>query len=186
MDNMIELRGEGFLLRRWQADDADALAVAANHPAISRWLSGRFPYPYTHEDALRFLSGQVLDLADPVFAIVVDGRIAGGIGAHAEQPGRVEAMHSALLGYWLAPAHWGQGLMSRVVAGFTPWLMEARRLHRLAAHVFPDNLASAAVLARNGFIEEGRMHLAVVKDGRPHDLRLFARVRAALPGQPDG
>jgi len=181
MENMTELHGDGFALRRWRADDAAALAAAANHPQVSRWLSGRFPYPYTHEDALRFLSGQVLDLGDPVFAIVVDGRIAGGIGAHPEQPGRAEAVHSALLGYWLTPEYWGRGLMSRVVAGFAPWLMEARSLHRLAAHVFPDNLASAAVLLRNGFAEEGRMRLAVVKDGRPHDLRLFARIRQTLP-----
>lgn len=180
MDSMTELDADGFRLRRWRADDAEALVVAANHPDISRWLSGRFPYPYTHEDALRFLSGQVLDLADPVFAIVVDGRIAGGIGAHPEQAGRVEAAHSALLGYWLSPPYWGRGLMTRVVAGFAPWLMQARGLHRLAAHVFPDNHASAAVLVRNGFVEEGCMRLAVVKDGRPHDLRLFARVRRSL------
>ena len=44
----------------------------------------------------------------------------------------------------------------------------------------PDNLASAAVLLHNGFAEEGRMRLAVVKDGLPQDLRLFARVRDTL------
>lgn len=180
MDTAPLLRGEGFLLRRWHADDAPALATAANHPGIARWLSGRFPHPYGLADAERFLAGEVVDLSDPVLAIVIDGAIAGGIGTHAEQAGRAEAAHSALLGYWLTPAHWGRGVMSRVVAAFVPWVMRTQRLHRLAAHVMPDNLASAAVLLHNGFSEEGRMRLAVVKDGLPQDLRLFARVRDTL------
>lgn len=182
MDSATQLRGEGFELRRWRAEDAQALAEAANHPGITRWLSGRFPYPYTLDDARRFLSGQVVDLSDPLAAIVAEGRIVGGIGIHAEQAGRSEAAHSALLGYWLTPDCWGRGLMSRVVAVFAPWVMQARALHRLAAHVHPDNPASAAVLLRNGFVEEGRMRLAAVKDGRAHDLRLFARVREHLAG----
>lgn len=180
MDTAPTLRGEGFVLRRWHADDAPALATAANHPGIARWLSGRFPHPYALADAERFLAGQVVDLSDPVFAIVLDGAVAGGIGVHAEQAGRAEAAHSALLGYWLTPAHWGRGVMTRVVAVFAPWVMQARGLHRLAAHVMPDNLGSAAVLSRNGFVEEGCMRRAVVKDGRPQDVRLFARIRDTL------
>lgn len=181
MDTAPLLRGEGFVLRRWHADDAPALATAANHPGIARWLSGRFPYPYGLADAERFLAGQVVDFSDPVFAIVIGQRIAGGIGIHPEQAGRAEAAHSALLGYWLSPPHWGQGVMRRVVAAFAPWIMDQQRLYRLAAHVMHDNLASAAVLRRNGFLEEGRMRRAIVKDGQLQDLRLFARTRESLP-----
>ncbi len=181
MDTAPTLRGEGFVLRRWHADDAPALVAAANHPDIPRWLSGRFPHPYTLADAERFLSGQVVDFSDPLFAILIGQRIAGGIGIHPEQAGRAEAAHSALLGYWLSPSHWGRGVMTRVVGAFAPWVMDQQRLHRLAAHVMPDNLGSAAVLLRNGFVEEGRMRHAVVKQGQCVDLRLFARTRECLP-----
>lgn len=177
MPMSLPLQGEGFVLRRWRADDAPGLATAANHAAITRYLSGRFPHPYSLDDAQQFLAGRVVDLTDPVLAIEIDGAIAGGIGAHAEQPGRAEFVHSALLGYWLTPAHWGCGVMRRVVATFAPWVMDELRLYRLAAHVVPANIASAQVLLRNGFIEEGTMRRAVVKGGTVLDLRLFARVR---------
>jgi len=175
------LQGEGFVLRRWRADDAPGLAAAANHAGINRYLSGRFPYPYSLADAQRFLDGHVVDLADPVLAIEIEGAIAGGIGAHAEQPGRADFAHSALLGYWLSPAYWGRGVMRRVVAAFAPWVMDERRLYRLAAHVIPDNVASVRVLLHNGFVEEGTLRRAAVKDDAVLDLRLFARVRERLP-----
>lgn len=175
------LQGEGFVLRRWRADDAPGLAAAANHVGITRYLSGRFPSPYSLADAEHFLAGGVVDLSDPVLAIEIDGAIAGGIGAHAEQPGRPEFVHSALLGYWLTPDHWGRGVMRRVVAAFAPWVMDELRLYRLAAHVIPANIASAQVLLCNGFVEEGTLRCAVVKDDALRDLRLFARVRERLP-----
>lgn len=176
------LRGEGFVLRRWRADDAPDLAAAANHQPIHRWLSGRFPYPYTLEDAHRFLAGEVVDLRDTVLAIEVDGAVAGGIGCHPEQPGRAEFAHSALLGYWLTPAQWGRGVMSRVVGCFAPWVMDQLRLYRLAAHVMPGNHASVGVLRRNGFLEEGTMRSAIVRDGQLQDLWLWARTRDRLAG----
>ena len=123
-----------------------------------------------------------VDLADPVLAIEIDGAVAGGIGAHAEQPGRADFAHSALLGYRLTPAHWGRGVMRRAVASFAPWVMDELRLYRLAAQVIDGNQASVRVLLHNGFVEEGTMRRAVVKDGAPLDLRLFSRVRDQLPG----
>lgn len=174
------LQDQGLVLRPWRADDAPGLAQAANHPGIARHLSGRFPYPYSLADAERFLSGEVVDLTDPVLAIEIGGVVAGGIGTHAEQPGRADFAHSALLGYWLTPAHWGRGVMRRAVGLFAPWVMDELRLYRLAAHVVAGNDASARVLLHNRFVEEGTMRCAVVKAGRLLDLRLFARVREGL------
>ena len=175
------LQDRGLVLRPWRTDDAPALAAAANHVGIGRYLSSRFPYPYSLADAEHFLAGGVIDLADPVLAIELDGEVAGGIGARPEQPGRAEFAHSALLGYWLSPSHWGRGVMRRAVALFAPWVMDEMRLYRLAAHVVVGNEASARVLLGSGFQEEGTMRRAAVKAGQPLDLRLFARVRDRVP-----
>ena len=68
--------------------------------------------------------------------------------------------------------------MTRAVALYTAWVFDALRLHRLQATVLDFNTGSARVLDKNGFLEEGRMRRAVIKDGRLFDLRLFARTRA--------
>ncbi|HZH43246.1 MAG TPA: GNAT family protein [Lysobacter sp.] len=168
-------------LRPWRAQDRDALLRHANDEQVSRGLRDRFPYPYTAQDAERFLGGQVLDPREPAFAIEIDGEASGGIGAH---PGADVERHSAEIGYWLGRAHWGQGHMSRVLAVFAPWAMRTLALHRLWAKVYANNPASARVLEKNGFEFEGRMRCAIVKRGELLDALLYARTRRSLDDAP--
>ena len=37
----------GWALRAWRENDADALALHANNPAVWRNMSDSFPHPYT-------------------------------------------------------------------------------------------------------------------------------------------
>lgn len=164
----------GFVLRPWRAQDLHALVRHANDERVPRGLSNRFPHPYTVEDGERFLAGSVIDLSEPVLAIEIDGEACGGIGAH---PGRDERAGAAEFGYWLGTAHWGRGVMTGVVAAFAPWVMQELRLHRLYANVMDTNPASARVLQKNGFEEEGVQRAAVLKHGVLHDMRLFAKIR---------
>ncbi|WP_149196078.1 GNAT family N-acetyltransferase [Luteimonas suaedae] len=177
----IRLGGDGFVLRRWRRDDLDALVRHADDARVARAVSDRFPHPYTREDGIRFLSGEVVDLSQPVFAIEIGGEACGGIGA---RPGSGERARSAEFGYWLGHAHWGRGTMTRVVAAFAPWMMRELALHRLFATVLDGNPASARVLEKNGFVEEGVQRCAVLKHGRLHDLRVFAKVRRDLGDPP--
>lgn len=176
MDERL-IRGEGFLLRPWRMSDLDALVRHADDEQVSRGVSDRFPFPYTHEDGERFLSGKVIDLGDPVFAIEIDGEACGGIGAHA---GKGVRGQTAEFGYWLGRRYWGRGTMTRVVAAYAPWVMRELRLYRLYATVLAFNIGSAQVLRRNGFMEEGVQRAAVFKRGVLHDLRMFAKVRRSL------
>jgi RimJ/RimL family protein N-acetyltransferase len=160
-------------LRRWRADDLDALVRHADDPQVSRGTSDRFPFPYTRADGEAFLAGRVVDLSGPVFAIEIEGEACGGIGVRRLQG---ERAIGAELGYWLGRAHWGRGRMSRIVATYVPWVMASLGLRRLQATVLDFNHASARVLLRNGFTEEGLLRSAVLKHGQVHDLRLFARI----------
>ena len=165
--------GPATRLRRWHASDLDDLLRHADDAEVSRGLSERFPSPYTHADGEAFLRGDVLDFANPTFAIEIDGKACGGIGA---RPFAGDRGVGAEFGYWLGRAHWGRGVMSRVVGVFAPWAMQKLSLRRLQATVLDFNRASARVLQKNGFVEEGVMRQAVRKHGRLHDLRLFARI----------
>lgn len=164
----------GLCLRAWRGDDLDSLLRHADDEHVSRGVSDRFPHPYTREDGEAFLSGAVVDLSQPVFAIEKDGEALGGIGV---QPFSGERAVGAEFGYWLGRAHWGQGTMTRVVSVFAPWAMETLGLQRLQATVLDFNTGSARVLEKNGFIEEGILRCAVRKRGRLHDLRVFGRIQ---------
>lgn len=114
-----------------------------------------------------------MDFSDPVFAIEVGGEACGGIGAR-RLPGNRDV--GAEFGYWLGRAHWGRGVMTRVVAAYAPWVMSALGVARLQAVVLDFNAASARVLEKNGFVLEGVLRKAIRKHGRLHDLHLYARL----------
>lgn len=172
--------GDGLRLRAWRVDDLPALLRHADDAQVSRGTSDRFPSPYTRADGEAFLSGRVVDFSEPVFAIELEGEACGGIGARRFAG---ERAIGAELGYWLGRAHWGRGLMTRIVSVYAPWAMAALGVSRLQATVLDFNEASARVLLANGFSEEGVLRGAVCKRGRVHDLRVFGRLRdAGAPG----
>lgn len=169
--------GDAVRLRAWRGDDLDSLLLHADDEQVSRGTSDRFPSPYTRADGEAFLAGRVVDFSAPVFAIEIDGQACGGIGVRA---GQGERRHGAELGYWLGRRHWGHGHMTRVVGVFAPWVMRTLSLYRLHATVLDFNTASARVLLKNGFVEEGTQRRAVFTRGKLHDLRSFARTRDTL------
>lgn len=160
-------------VRSWREDDADALASAANDPDVPRYLRDRFPHPYTRADAEEFLRHLALPAPALFSAIEVDGRISGGIGFN---PGCDVERHSAELGYWLAPACWGRGIMTATVAAYVPTLFDRFALQRVWSKVYAPNVASMRVLERCGFAREGVLRNAILKHGELLDAVLYARI----------
>ncbi|HSI52189.1 MAG TPA: GNAT family protein [Ideonella sp.] len=94
------------------------------------------------------------------------------------------------LGYELAPAAQGQGLMREALQAVLGWGFEHWALNRVEAQVHPANQASLGLLQRLGFQREGRMRQAGFWQGAHRDLLLFSLLRedwdakrgARLPG----
>jgi ribosomal-protein-alanine N-acetyltransferase len=95
----------------------------------------------------------------------------------------VPAHHQAELGYALHPSCWGQGLMSEAVAEVLRYGFEEMGLHRIEAHVDPDNTASWQLLEKQGFAREGHLRENVHYQGRYFDTLMYSRLApaASLP-----
>lgn len=161
-------------IRSWREDDAASLARHANNRNI--WLNVRdhFPHPYTLADAETWIERERKTRPETQFALEVAGEAAGGIGVFLQQD---VARRSAELGYWLGETHWGKGIMTDAVRRFTAQAFETYDLLRIYAQVFEWNPGSCRVLERAGFVLEGRLRRAVVKDGRVLDQFLYAALR---------
>ena len=61
----------------------------------------------------------------------------------------------AEMGYILAPAAWGQGLMHEALTALLDYAFGPLGLHRVEADVDPRNLPSVKTLERLGFVREG-------------------------------
>src|SRR4051812_50214926 len=94
----MEIDGGVCVVRPWRSGDEPALVENANNRKV--WLNLRdlFPHPYTPADADRWVryAGEARPATH--FAIVVDGRAAGGIGYDL---GSDVARFTAEIGYWL-------------------------------------------------------------------------------------
>ncbi|MAP96015.1 MAG: 30S ribosomal protein S5 alanine N-acetyltransferase [Ponticaulis sp.] len=80
------------------------------------------------------------------------------------------------IGYWIAEDWGGQGRMTKAVSRVVEFGFKSLGLHRIEAACVPENTASANVLLRAGFQEEGFARAYLKINGRWRDHRLFAIV----------
>lgn len=151
------IRSERLFLRPvWSEDWADIWPLIADE-AVVRNLA-RVPWPYGADDARCFATRPqdprfphfLVTRPDAETGVETLGCIALLAGEHAD------GCMGAELGFWIAPAYWGQGYASeaaRALLGLAP-VLGHRRL--IAAH-FRDNQASGRVLRKLGFWPTGEV-----------------------------
>ena len=160
-------------LHKWTSADREALMALCN--AVDRtFLSDRLPYPYTEADADWWL-GMVAENEgkEGVWrAIVVDGLIVGSISV--ERLANVQR-NAGSIGYMVLTPFWSQGIGTEAVRQICGIAFQELALERIIGEVFPENLASARVLEKNGFRLEGTKVGAVVKGGKVMDVRVYVK-----------
>lgn len=162
------------VVREWKRGDEWDLVQSADNPNVSRYLTDRFPNPYTLQDAYAWIDLNEAKRNNTNFAITVGGSVAGGIGYSL---GAYETRLTATIGYWLAQPFWGRGVTTAALQKLTDYAFDAHRLRRISSVVMAPNVASMRVLEKAGYVREGVMRNAVVKHGEVYDLVLFATVR---------
>jgi RimJ/RimL family protein N-acetyltransferase len=139
----------------------------------------RIPFPYTEsaaDDWLALVAQITRQQGRPVHWAIrnTDDALIGGCGFDGLQVGK---SHRAEVGYWLAKPFWSRGIMTAVVQRLCRHASEEFGLVKVTAHVFSHNRASARVLEKCGFREEGFLRKHYLKDGQFLDARLFALLK---------
>ncbi len=161
------------IVRDWLEDDCASLVRHANNRKVWRNLRDRFPHPYTDRDAESWLALAREQPQRAGWAIEVNGEAAGCVGLEPLADVHARCAH---IGYWLGEAHWGLGIMTRVVGAVSGHALGKLGFLRLEAPVYAWNPASMRVLEKCGFTREGVMRKSAFKDGEVIDCMLYARV----------
>ena len=163
------------LLRPWQPQDIPLLPPIANTRDISWNTSFKFPHPYDRAAAERMVDWSRTNAGQDSwqFAVIHDNALIGGCGTIRGED--VQA-HTAVVGYWLDPAHWGKGLATEIVAELVRYMTEETDIKQLTATCFGWNPGSRRVLEKNGFDREGVRRGVVRKWGKTTDLWIFGRL----------
>lgn len=146
---------DGFRLRAFRLDDAPALAASRSDPTTAVYQIWEAPYPLERAEALATematFDGPVAgQWVNTVIADAVTDTYLGDVAVCISDDER-----SAEVGYTLSPGARGRGLATLATARMIEWLFEHPRRHRVHAMIHPDNVASAMVLERLGFLFEG-------------------------------
>jgi ribosomal-protein-alanine N-acetyltransferase len=162
-------------LRPLEDRDVDDLWPLVSDPELPRRMSWA-----AHTDrgqTLAFLQSTRDGLAkgtSATWAIEVDGRASGTIGLDgirfAVAALRVDR---AELGYWIAPALRGAGLVTEAAQAVVRCGFEALGLHKIVVRCVDDNVASRRVIEKLGFRMVGRLEDDVWRDGRWWSMLLY-------------
>jgi [ribosomal protein S5]-alanine N-acetyltransferase len=192
----------GLTVQPMLHSDAPAIAQQANNAKIAVNMTNHFPFPYTIESAHSFINtvqnrkdwktlrsiptSQTLSVQDfwnpehgtvaPChWTIALNGQPIGALGFMFRKD--VEE-RMARFGYWIGEEHWGKGYATEIMSAAVSWAFAVySNLDRLEATVYGWATASAKVLRKIGFIEEGRTKASVHKWGKSTDCIYFGRVR---------
>ncbi len=144
-------------LRQLSLNDAEELFAVCdtNRAHLRRWLPW-LDRTRTAVDTRRFTENahrQFENNQGFQALILVRGRIAGLVGFH-----RIDWQNRLTsLGYWLAEAHQGRGLITASCQVIVDHAFAALNLNRVAIACASGNIRSRAVPERLGFEHEGRL-----------------------------
>ncbi|MDR0333630.1 MAG: GNAT family N-acetyltransferase [Dysgonamonadaceae bacterium] len=163
-----------FKLRKWDETDLDSLVKYANNNNVAKWMTNGFPHPYTHKDGEAFLSMIANDNPTKVFAIDVNGEAVGSIGIFPQTDIHEK---SAEMGYWLAEAYWGQGIIPKAIDEIVEYGFRTFDIVRIFARPFSTNTQSQRVLKKAGFTFEAKLKKALFKNGEFMDEMIYAKFK---------
>ncbi len=147
------LTTERLRLRCMEARDIDAFVAALNDWEVQQWLA-QPPFPYLREHGEAYLAVMRANHADPhpTLFVIADKASDAALGAAAIDIGDDG---TGVLGYWLARARWGCGLMRESIGALVAHARAHPDLRRIVAVTDPDNARSQGVLAACGLRGRG-------------------------------
>ncbi|MES2761188.1 MAG: GNAT family protein [Bacteroidota bacterium] len=160
-----------IILRRWHIDDLDTLVAIANNKNIAQYMADVFPHPYTHEKGRTFIEFATTNSTANIFAITIDGKPVGSIGLHLQAD---ILRKNAEIGYWLAEAYWGKGVMPQAIDQIVELGFNTMDVVRIFARIYGSNIPSQKVIEKANFKLEGRFEKTIFKNNEFLDELIYA------------
>lgn len=175
LEDPIDIECARVLLRPLVESDGDELFPLVSNPELPKLMSwaAHKDRAETDEWILRQMEARARGTS-LVWGIVKDAHVVGCISLHDLAWEQVALrVDRAELGYWLAPALWGQGYMTEAVRGVIAFGFDDLGLHKITTMCFAQNAASQRVIEKSGFRQVGRREEDVWRDEQWHAHLLY-------------
>jgi [ribosomal protein S5]-alanine N-acetyltransferase len=175
---------ERLLLRQFEPDDADEVLRHFSQPGLYQYMD--FEPIATPAQALELIGwGQRLAKNESgAFWGLFDKQTGALIGSlnYDRQLDRPDSAHRVNVGYDLAQAHWGRGLMTEAVQTTLPYVFGPMGFSRIETTVHVQNYRSVRVLVKCGFRIEGILRQYSLIGGELADMIAFALLKREWEG----
>ena len=151
----VILRTERLTLSAPTAADVEAIYAACQDAEIQRYTTVPSPYERQHaEGFIPFAQSRWAEGVEATWAIRDRGALAGMVGLH-----RLSLGGTGEIGYWMAPASRGRGLLTEAARAVVDWgfSMDGPALQRIEWRAVVGNIGSARVARALGFRYEGTL-----------------------------
>ena len=178
---------ERTVLRCWQPQDAGLLlqAITQSIDHLREWMPWTAGEPTTLEEKVAMLRrwrGE-FDLDEEyIFGIFSQDEMGvwGGTGLHKRLKG--DALE---IGYWIHADQINRGLATEISAALSRVALEVHKVDRVEIHCDPENVRSAAIPRKLGFVQEALLRRrAVGPQGSPRDTMIWTLFREAYQDTP--
>lgn len=180
-DSFPELSTKRLLLNGMRAADIPTIIHLANDEEVVRHTMG-MPFPYEEADAIKLLYRAITGLEEEKAYLLAirwksSREFLGAIGLHL-----IPEQQKAEVGYWIGKEYWGQGISSEALGCMLAFGFKVLKLNKILATHTTTNMASAAVMKKNGMIFEGESIADSKRNGVWRDVHHYRLLRSEFDG----
>ncbi|MGI9605979.1 MAG: GNAT family N-acetyltransferase [Acidimicrobiales bacterium] len=173
---VFNIRTDRLIIRAVTASDAPALAARRSDPEVAKYQDWSLPFTLADADRICEAVAALVEPPDDEWFMATitrhDGEILGDFGMQLGFSGR-----TAEIGYTFARDQWGNGFAVEAVGALVDHLLFERSVQRVGATLHPDNIRSAHVLERSGFLFEGQTRRSHWDDEGSTDAWIYGLTR---------
>src|SRR3990167_4315485 len=161
-----------YYLREHGPDDVRPFFTYYSDPEVSRYILAHIPTNLEEAKSEVLYCRNLFYTKRGIFWTLAERKtnlMIGAIGLY------INTMHRrGEIGYDLARAHWGHGIMTRAMETVIQFTFQTLDLVRIEAVTLHNNAASISLLKRLHFQAEGTLHNYRVHQGKAYDVEMFA------------
>ena len=168
-----DLETERLLLRRVDNNDYKEVLALRSNPETMKYIPR--PLLKNEEEAfahIAMIENKIINKEGINWAITIkdDPSLIGIIGHYRIQLEN----YRAEIGYMILPEFNGQGIVTEAVKEVVKYGFDIMKLHSIEAVIDPDNIASAKVLEKNGFVKEAHFKENEFHEGHFYDSVIYS------------
>jgi [ribosomal protein S5]-alanine N-acetyltransferase len=172
------LESERLLLRQITPDDVNEMFAIRSNEEVMKYIPR--PLCKTPQDVLELIAMMQTKLETNEgcnWGITLKGndKLVGFIGHY-----NIKWEHfRSEIGYMLTPAYHSKGIATEAIKLLIDFGFNQMNMHSLEAILDPENIASARVLEKNGFVKEAHLKENGFFNGRFLDMAIYSLLKKA-------